>query len=185
MPTNKIYPGMMCGAYEFFTVESEVKFITSGMVKNFSEITYPIVEVLKAEINKDQSVVDALIQLHPNSEIKQLEQFVSCRFGGLDYNADINDHSVQEGEYWECPMRGSCPHEGILCKMPVYNNHRLDPQQVKLLQLTSTDMTNEVVAEMLNLPMGSLHKAKRILYQILGIQTKQESALIAKELNLI
>ena len=182
---NKIYPGMTCASYEFFIVENEVKFMTSGMVKNFSQITYPVVEVLKAEINKDQAVLEALIQLHPHSELKQLEQFVSCRFGGLDFNADITDHTVQDGEYCECPLRGTCPHEGVLCKMPVVNGYRLEPIDVKLLRLTSTDKTNEVIGDVLDLPMGSLHKLKAKVYNNLSIQTKQEGALLSYEYNLL
>ena len=182
---TKTVPGLLCSGIEFFVVENEVKFIHAGKMKTFSELSYPIVELLKEEIAKDQNVIDSLLELQPNSEMKQVEQFVKCRLGGLDFKADIIENVIQEGEYWDCPNRGKCKHEGTLCKLPVFNNYRLEPVDVKLMQLSATEMTNEVIAEEMHMPLGTLHKLKKKIYAILEIQTKQESALIARDLNLI
>jgi hypothetical protein len=41
-------------------------------------------------------------------------------FYGLDFQGDIKNGELQDGEYWQCPNHGIAPHEGILCKLPTY-----------------------------------------------------------------
>lgn len=183
--TVTMYPGMVCSATEFFIENGETKIIQNAKVLPFCEISFGTQQILQEAINEDLNIKLALHDMHPNSNMKRLEQFAKCRFGGLDFQGDIKDGELQDGEYWSCPKRGTCPHEGILCKLPTYNNQRLTSQDVQLLQLTATNKTNEAIGEEMNLPMGSFHKAKKFLYVKLGIQTKQEGVFISLFLNLI
>lgn len=186
VPTiNRLYPGLADSSIEFFNDQEETKVIQNSKVFPFDEASFSVIQIIDEEIEKDSVVKSHLIAMHPNSKIKRTKQFVSCRFGGLDFQGDIKDGKLQEGEYWECPKRGNCPSEGILCKLPSYNGKQLQPQEVKLLQLTATNKTNEVIAEELSLPLGSFHKLKKILWSKLNIQTKQEGVMISFFLNLI
>jgi hypothetical protein len=182
---NGMYPGMLCNSTEFFVCEKETKIIQSGRVLPFCEISLGTLEVLKEAINADLPAKLELHDMHPTSEMMRIEQFARCRFGGLDFEGDIKEGNLQDGEYWACPNHGSCKSEGILCKLPTYNDIRLTKQDVELLQLTATNLTNEVIGEKMGLPMGSFHKAKKFLYIKLGIQTKQEGVMISFLLNLI
>jgi DNA-binding CsgD family transcriptional regulator len=183
--TNRMYPGMGCSATEFFLANDEMRIIQNSKILPFCEISFGTQQILQEAINEDLNVKLALHDMHPTSKMKRLEQFAKCRFGGLDFQGDIKNGELQDGEYWQCPNHGNCPHEGILCKLPTYNNQRLTKQDVQLLQLTATNKTNEAIGEELDLPMGSFHKAKKYLYVKLGIQTKQEGVMISMFLNLI
>jgi hypothetical protein len=185
MTTINIYPGMMDNSTEFFIHNNEVKVMHAGVIKDFTDISFQTISLINEKINESNEVKLALHDMQPLSEIKRIEQFVRCRFGGLDFKADIINNELQDGEYWECPNRGICPHEGTLCKLPLFNEHRLTTQDVKLMQLTTTNKTNEVIADEMNLPFGSFHLLKKLLYSILGVQTKQEIAVISRTLNLI
>lgn len=186
MTNNNLLPGILNDDLEFFTVENGVKAITNGNVLNFSELSNEHITLIKAEIEKQPEVKKHLKKMHPNSESKRLEQYVSCRFGGLDYTADLSDKGFQSGEWWDCPFRGNCASEGVLCKSVAFNGNELNNQDIQLLRLLSTNKINEVIAEELNLPLGSFHLSKKNLYAKLGnIQTKQESTIIAQRLNLI
>lgn len=185
MTHARIYPGMACESVEFFNHRDEIKVIQNGNVKDFKELSGMTVQILREEISKNKLVENELLELHPDSEFKRLEKFVKCRFGGLDFEGDIKGGVLQQGEYWECPLRGNCKSEGTLCMLPVYNGERLTSQEVKLIQLTATTKTNEVIADELQLPLGTLHKSKKFLYEKLGVQTKQEIAGIGFLLNLI
>lgn len=182
-----VYPGMLRGTgIELFTVESEFKMISDGKTTDFTEFPFNIIQLLEEEIAKDKEVKMALLDWYPNSKYRRIEQFGKCRFGGLDFKADIINHQLQEGEYWDCPVRANCPNNGVICKAPTYNGETLNALDIKLMKLLSTSLTNEVIAEELNIPYGSFHKHKQNLYAKLGnIQTKQENALIAKSLNII
>ena len=182
---NRVYPGMVDSSIEFFLSGDALHVIENNKVLPFCEISLDTIEVLQKEINKDINVKLALFEMFPNSAMQRAEQFARCRFGGLDFQGDIKNGELQDGEFWECPKRGTCPHEGTLCKLPTYNNKRLTKQEVELIQLTSTDKINDVIAEEMHLPMGSFHKAKKFLYERLGVQTKQEVVRIGVFLNLI
>lgn len=185
MNTSKILPGMACNSVEFFMHERNLKVIQQGKVMDFTELSFAAVQLLSDEIRKDKEVQFALHDMHPYSNIKRVEQFATCRFGGLDMQGDIKNGNIQDGEYWECPMHGNCPHEGVLCKLPKYNGIRLNKQEIQLLKLLSSNKTNEVVADEVGIPMGTFHQAKKNLYEKLSIQTKQEAAVIAMTLNII
>ena len=182
---TKIIPGMIDNSLEFFVVDNIVKAITAGKVIDFNDFPKPIISLLRNEMLKSPEVLNALEQMHPSDEIKQLEQFVKCRFGGIDMTADIVEGKIQDGEYWPCPNRGNCPHEGILCKLPMYNGKRLTDTEVKLIQLSSTEKTNEVIAEDMEMAMGTFHKQKKLLYEFFGVQTKQGITVIGTFLNII
>lgn len=183
--SNRMFPGMMDSATEFFVSQGEVKIIQNSKVLPFCEISSATMQILDEAINNDKAAKLELFDMHPNSKMKRIEQFAKCRFGGLDFQGDLRDGVLQDGEYWECPNHGNCKSEGILCKLPTYNEQRLDKQEVKLLQLMSSNMTNEVIADELAMPLGSFHKLKKNVYDKLGIQTKQEGTMVSFFLNLI
>lgn len=182
---TKIYPGMMDDSIEFFLSQDNLHVIQNNKILPFCEIALDTISVLQNEINKDLNVKLALFEMFPNSNMQRVEQFARCCFGGLDFEGDIKNGELQDGEFWECPKRGNCPHEGTLCKLPTFNNVRLTKQDVALIQMTSTDKINEVIADEMHLPMGSFHKAKKYLYEKLCVQTKQEVVRIGILLNLI
>lgn len=182
---NKQFPGMCDSGIEFFISDKDTKIIQHGKVMPFSEISFATLKILEQAIRADININLELHDMHPTSKIKRIEQFARCRFGGLDFEGDIKDGQLQEGEYHNCPKHGNCKSEGILCKLPSFNGQNLSSQDIHLMQLLSTPKTNDVIADEMNLPMGSFHKAHRQLYDKLGIQTKQENTRIAFSLNLI
>lgn len=185
LQSNRQFPGMGDSSIEFFISDKETKMIQHGKILPFSKIPFATLKLLEETIQADATVNLELHDMHPTSKLKRIEQFARCRFGGLDFVGDIKDGQLQDGEYHDCPKRGNCKSEGILCKLPSYNGQKLSSQDVYLMQHLSTPKTNDVIADEMNLPMGSFHKAHRQLYDKLGIQTKQENTRIAFSLNLI
>lgn len=181
------YPGMDCNGIEFYVKDDQVRFIHHGKITNLVDIPFAVIQIIKEEIEKDLEAKAELLFLFPNSEYKRIEMFIKCRFGGLDYTADIDaDGNIQPGEYVDCPLRGKCASEGILCKSIRYNNTVLTSLDIKLIKLLTTTLTNSTIADELNIPLGSFHVVKKNLYQKLGnIQTKQELTRIALKLNII
>ncbi len=183
---NRIYPGMLCSSIEFFTGKNDkLKVLSGGQVMEFKNSSYTHHQILKEAIEKDPEIFTILNEWYPQSELKRLIQFGSCRFGGLDFQPDVIDFKLQEGEYTECAAREFCPGAGILCHKPQYKGVSLEFLEVKILQALSTTDTNETIAEKLSMALGSFHLAKKNLYQKLGIQTKQEATMISRDLNLI
>lgn len=185
--TKKMYPGMISHEIEMFVVENELKVIQGGKISSFAELPYATFQLLREAIENDKNVQTHLKQMHPASEYRRIEQFAKCRFGGLDFTGDICNETgtVQDGEYWDCPLRENCLSEGVLCKMPKVGEERLTPVEIKLIQLSTTDKTNEVIAEEMHMPLGSFHKNKKNIYEKLQITTKQCLTKFAMSINLI
>lgn len=183
--SKNLLPGMVDKNVEMFVQNNELQVIQGGKIIPFAELAFATISILEEEIARDKQVLLALHDMHPHSKIKRTEQFAKCRLGGLDFNPDIVNNVLQDGEYWACPNRGNCQHEGTLCKLPVINGKRLNNTEVKIMQLSATEITNDVMAEVLKLPLGTLHKIKKGLYDFLGVQTKQESTLLSKHFNLL
>jgi DNA-binding CsgD family transcriptional regulator len=182
---NKTYPGMLDNSIEFFNFNEEIKFIQNGKISDFSELSFATLSIIKEEIDNDLEVKLALHDFFPDSEIRRTQKFVSCRFGGLDFQPDIKDGVLQDGEYWNCPNRGKCPHEGTLCKLPCINNQRLTDKEISIMQCSATDTKNNVIAENLGLPLGTFHLLKKNLYNKINVQTKQEVAQVSAFYNIL
>lgn len=182
---NRIYPGLNCTSLEFFYHEGSMKAFTGGKMVNFENLPYTYMLILKDGLKNNPEAYKIIKEWHPENETKQLEQFAKCRCGGLDFEPDIQNLELQKGEYWECPLRGKCKGENIICIPLTYNGNVLNAKQIKLLKQLHTSKTNEVLAEELEMPLGSFHVFKKELYKILNVQTKPEAVVIAARLNLI
>lgn len=183
---QKVIPGLLDNSIEFFNHENELKYISNGIVKNFNEASTPVIMLLKEAIENEPEAKAILTNWFPQSEFNQLKKFASCRFGGVDYTPDLIDNKLQSGEHWDCPNAGKCIGEGIVCKSPTYNGHELSKTEIQLIRLSTTEKTNEVIAEEMGMAMGTFHKQKHILYEKLGsIQTKQCLTKVAFCLNII
>src|SRR5688572_10167974 len=101
---NQLLPGIVNDDVEFFLDDDKLKVIASGKVMDFTELSFSNIQILREEIEADKELKIHLLDMHPNSEYKRLEQFVRCRFGGLDYEGDITKNVVQKGEWWDCPL---------------------------------------------------------------------------------
>jgi DNA-binding NarL/FixJ family response regulator len=183
--TSKLYPGMRCNSAEIFVDDDSVQVISNGSVKPFAEISFPHYQLLKEAVYADPEVLNELIKMHPTSEAAQIEQFAKCRFGGIDFYPDIKDNQLSDGDYWDCPLKGICAAEGIICRSVKYNGHSLSKIQISLIKLLVTGMTNATIALMLEIAEGTMHLLKKELYRIFDVQTKQELALKAQQINLI
>lgn len=182
---NKVFPGLMCDSLEFFNTGKDLMYFNKGRLRSFKELPFSYVQVIREKIKADPAIQSELMQMHPDSEMKRIEQFAICNFSGLDHEPDIQNGILQEGEYWNCPMRGSCIAEGILCKPLTYNGQPINAVEITMIKLLVTKMTNETIADTMLLPLGTFHMFKKHLYDKLKISTKQELTRIADRINII
>lgn len=185
MINQSYYPGMIDSSIEFFFDGTNTLFLTNGHIGRISNVPEKIKKIIISEIKKDSEVEFILQDWFPKNNERQIEEFVKCRFGGLDFQADITESGqLQKGEYWDCPLRGKCKGEGKLCQHIRYNNQIIDSKEITLIKLLITDLTNNEISRIMNIPLGTIHLMKKNLYEKLEITTKQELALIAVKKNI-
>jgi DNA-binding CsgD family transcriptional regulator len=171
---TRIYPGMLDKSKEYFKSGSDVLLITDGTVRKFDDVAeHPELAMI---ISNDADLRAILQEWHGNDEREQQKTLAKCRFGALNFFADINDDEITH-DYIECPMRGSCAGENIVCKPPVINGEPCNHEEIAILKELSGDETNIAIAKKLGLPLGTLNVKKTNLYQKLGLYTKQHAVL--------
>lgn len=185
MTTNRVYPGMVDNSVEFFVIDNQLNAIQNGIIKSFTDFSFALISLIEETMEADEQAIEALMQMHPGSRLKRIEQFAKCRFGGLDCTPDVKNGVIGEGDYWDCPIRNKCQFNGVLCKAPHYNGQELTPIDIEIMKSSTTTKTNEVIAEDIGVPFGTFHKIKQGLYEKLNVQTKQEVAVIAVLMNFI
>ncbi len=184
-PTTRVYPGLLDSNIEFFNSDDGLKVISNSQVINFKDLPPIIYNMLSEKMHSEHEAIKILNTWCPNSEVQQLRKFTKCRFGGLDFTPDISKNKLQDGEYWDCPNRGNCIGEGIVCKNIQYNNQELTTADLRLMKLLTSSETNETIASIIDVSFGQLHKLKKILYQKLNAQTRQCVSNVLAALNII
>ena len=171
---TKIYPGMLCTSKEYFATGPNVMLIHNGKVQNFDDVPeHPEL----AKIISDEKDLKAILQeWHGTDERMQQKTLAKCRFGALNFFADINEDEITH-DYGQCELRGVCKGENIICKPAEINGEMVTQQEIEILKELSGDDTNIAIAKKLGLPLGTLNVKKTNLYQKLGLYTKQHAVV--------
>lgn len=171
---TRIYPGMLDDSIEYFKTKSDVMVINNGSIKKFDDVAeHPYLAKIIAD---DKDLQNILQEWHGNDENEKQKTLAKCRFGALNFFADINEDEVMH-DYISCPLRGNCAGEHIVCKPLVINGEVVSNEEVAILREVSGDDTNANIAKKLGIPLGTLNVKKTNLYQKLGLYTKQHAAL--------
>ncbi len=171
---TRIYPGMLCKSKEYFNSGPNVMMIHDGIIQNFDDVPdHPEL----AEIIADEKDLHSILkEWYGDDERMKQKTLAKCRFGALNFFADFNGDEATP-DYVECPLRGSCKGENIICKPATINGEPASPEEIKILQAVSTDDTNKAIAEKLGYPLGTFNVKKTNLYQKFGLTTKQHAVI--------
>ena len=169
-------------AYEFYTIDSEVWYITSdGRNERLDESKEDIIAL----------ILDRMMECYPEA-YKALSEnyrksaanvgyyrfliarrFCKCNFGKLD-TAEIDCSTLApfSFEKVQCPLRGECPFEGVVC-MPKFNS-QLSKKELDVMRLIYEGCSNEEVAERMYLSPFTVKNHIKSVYAKLGIHEKSE-----------
>ncbi len=113
-------------------------------------------------------------------------RFVKCNFAQLDATAmDVEDVSADgkfNFERVECPMRGECMYEGIVC-CPKFNS-KLSPAEHRVMEKLYKGLTKEQIARELYNSPETIKNHIKSAYLKLGVHEKSEFIRYANEHNL-
>ena len=171
---TRIYPGMLDSSKEYFNSGHNVMMIHNGAVQNFDDVAeHP---ELAQIISEEKDLQEVLHNWFPDNTRMQQKTLAKCRFGALNFYADINDDEYT-ADHTNCPFRGKCAGENIVCKPAEINGELVPQQEIAILQEVCGDETNVNIAKKLQMPLGTFHVKKTNLYQKLGLTTKQHAVL--------
>lgn len=183
---QQLPPGLVDNAVEFFIHKHEVECLYQGIRYSFNKIPAHIIEVVENDMMANPKALKALADWDITDQNEQIRQYIACRFGGFDYQADISaDGLIQPAEYIDCGRRGSCAYEGKLCTSLLLVNGIATRREIEVLKMIGKSFLDKEICDQLNISQDTLRNHKDSLSQKAGVERKPSLAILAHKLNLI
>ncbi len=179
-------------AVEFYLFNEELWFINDdGTNQALTEKDSGIIQELIAAIRERYpEAYRALSKEYQNSSLNVpyyqyliVRRFCKCNFGKLDTTKyDIDNFGRFNFEKVDCPLRGECKYEGIIC-CPKFNS-KLSPAEERVMRLIYNGLSKEEVGDKLCLSPHTVKQHIKSAYCKLGVHDKGEFVKIATDNNL-
>lgn len=176
---------------EFFNYENEVWYrLEDGTTDRLTEKNTDIINKVLDKIEKFYpNAYNALCaeyhKCKPNLQFfrfRLVSRFCKCNFGNIDNVPDIDQFGKFNFEYVQCPLRGECKYENIICK-PTFD-HNISDAEMRVLRLWFLGKRKETIAEELYLSIHTVNNHIRNAFTRLGIHEKSEFFKYAESNNL-
>jgi DNA-binding NarL/FixJ family response regulator len=119
--------------------------------------------------------------LHQSEYVRQ---YIYCRFGGLDYDPDIDVHKqINYAEYFDCGLRGECRYEGKLCCSVKVENGHLTKTEIEVLK--RAQHPNKIIASQMHISIDTVNSHIQNIMKKTGLSSKVELAIFAVKKGII
>lgn len=171
--------------FEFYSYDDEVWYKdsdghTEQLTEHNTEVVDTMFETIKSEY-PDSS--NALSEIYHKSELNVtyykyvvVKRFIKCNFSKVDTTyIDIESFGSKDRMNFEkvdCPMRGECPFEDIIC-MPRFSSH-LTKRELDVARLLFDGKRKKEIAEAMFLSFETVNNHVRRIYKKLGVHSEAE-----------
>lgn len=176
---------------EFYIYEDKLWCIKDGTSKEVeegdTELVQALVETIKTQYPEAYKALEKNYQ-SSSANVRYYQfliarRFCKCNFGKLDSTKqDIETGGKFNFEKVDCPLRGECKFEGIVCQ-PRFNS-RLSEAELRVMKLVYQGFNTETIASALFLSPHTIKNHIKMVYCKLGIHEKSEFIRYANEKNL-
>lgn len=118
----------------------------------------------------------------PFFEYKIVQRFIKCNWAEFDSTMDIDRFGNFNFEEVGCPLRGDCPHEGIICK-PKFNSN-LSEREREVMQLLYEGVPDVTVSNKLHVSIETVKTHKRNAFRRTGVHSLPEFIIYARDKGL-
>ena len=105
-------------------------------------------------------------------QYRMVRRFCRCNFGIIDDVKDISYNGTMNFERVQCPLRGECSCEGIICG-PKFNSKISDAEE-RVLKMIFRGKSKEDIADELCLSIHTVNNHIRNAYSRIGVHEKAE-----------
>src|SRR5690606_28508427 len=101
---------------EFYFHDNALKCLHNGNTFAWGEFPQWVLDRIEQDMLAHPEAIRALMDWDLRQAKEQMRQYIICRFGGFDTEADISeDGHIEYTEYFDCGRRGNCAQECKLC----------------------------------------------------------------------
>lgn len=172
---TRTYPGMLDHSKEYFNSGPDVMMIHNGRVEKFEDV--PEHPELAKIIATEKDLNDILTAWFGDNEKQKQKTLARCRFGALNFSPDI-DGDIVVSDHADCPHRGKCRGEFIVCQKPIINGETVTTQEIEILKEICGNDKNTTIAENMGYALGTFKVLKTALYKRCRFITKQHAATV-------
>lgn len=181
------------GTEFYFNPEiKDIECLHDGRTYSWQEIPGDILDIISEDMAKHPEAIKGMQEWNIFDSEEQLKQYIFCRFGGFDFEPDINEHGeIAYTEYFDCGKRGQCKYEGKICatiKVGVDadgNNITLTKRELEILKLIAQGMLDKEIADLLNINEETVRSHNQNIRQKGGFARKHDMTAFAVSKNLV
>lgn len=176
-------------AVEFYMFDDELWFIKDGtenqaLSEKDTEVIKKMIDAIRERYPEAYKALSKEYQKSamnvPYYQFLIVRRFCKCNFGKLDTTTyDIDNLGRLNFEKVECPLRGECKNEGIICSTKF--NSKLSPAEERVMNLIYQGFTKEEVGDKLCLSPNTIKQHVRSAYCKLRVHDKGEFIKLAKD----
>lgn len=176
-------------AVEFYMFDDELWFIKDGtenqaLSEKDTEVIKKMIDVIRERYPEAYKALSREYQKSamnvPYYQFLIVRRFCKCNFGKLDTTTyDIDNLGRLNFEKVECPLRGECKNEGIICSQKF--NSKLSPAEERVMNLIYQGFTKEEVGDKLCLSPNTIKQYVRSAYCKLRVHDKGEFIKLVKD----
>lgn len=165
---------------EFFAQDGELYSIQDGKRYVFPSLPEEHTQFLLKMYQDDKIGQQTVLHLTPISRIKA---YSICRFGGCNATPDLTQDGdcMDPSEYFDCGIRGNCPHEGKRCKEIVAERGVISPRQLEIMKLVAEGLFNKEIADRLQISESTVANHLANIFDKLGDRSRVVITSFIKE----
>lgn len=166
---------------EFYIFNDELWYITAdGHNRRLTEKDTDIISDLLSMVSEMYPQAYAALQEEytrsavnvPYYQFLMVRRFCKCNLGKLDNTKMDITHETFSMERVDCPLRGECKREGIICCPRM--NTKLSDAEMRVMRLVYDGLSNEEIGARLYLSPHTVKNHIKSVYAKLGIHEKAE-----------
>lgn len=165
---------------EFYICDDRLYCMTDGRSEEITEKSRELIDEMLTRIETYYpEALKALNECYDKSSRNvpyynylRVRRFLRCNFGQLDTTACDDDNGVFNFERIQCPLRGECLHEGIIC-MPRFDS-RLSKAEERVMRMFRHGRDPDEIAGTLYLSPHTVRNHIKAAYIKLGVHSRAE-----------
>ncbi|MDR1343944.1 MAG: LuxR C-terminal-related transcriptional regulator [Tannerellaceae bacterium] len=128
-------------------------------------------------------VLSEAFGLEPGDEME--EMFAGCRFGNLDYRADLTAEGKLTPDAPRCTRIKTCVGFNIVCRIPVPPGGALTRREYEIISLIARGKQTKEISDSLHITDATTRTHIQRIHQKMGVNNNVEVAAWAHEKRII
>lgn len=142
----------------------------------FSESNIDLIQYLYERISDDYpEAFTSLKEIYKQSfnfKFLMVRRFIKCNFGILDEKCDLQFDGTFRMEFVQCPLRGECRHELLICQ-PKFNT-TLSIRELEVVKLIAGSLSDGDIANRLFISEYTVANHRKNILRKLKLHSKSE-----------